>query len=146
VYDAILVPTDGREAATAALGHAVRLAKRLGAVVHVLAVVDPSRNPLSFGVKEVDELNRAADALVTELVATYDEHDVELRGTVRRGRPYEEALAYADEIPIDLIVVGRERVEGAPMTVLGRTADRLARSAPIPVAIVPGPSDDENLD
>lgn len=141
MYDVILVPTDGSRAATAALDHAIAVAERFDAAVSLLAVVDPSRNPMAFGVREVAELDRAADRLVAELVAAYDGHDVELHGDVRRGRPTEEVLAYAEAIDADLIVVGRNGTEGTA-TGLGRTANRLARSALVPVVIVPEPIDE----
>lgn len=145
MYDTILVPFDtgtddaADERAGAALAHAVGLAEHFDATIRVLAVVDPSRHPLAFGVGEVDAINRAAERLVDELVAAYDAHGVELQGDVRRGRPHEVALAYADETGADLIVVGRGSAEGAPETAWGRIAERLARLASVPIVVVPEP-------
>lgn len=142
MYHDILVPTDGSDGAHAALDHAIAIADPLDAVVHVLAVVDPSANPFSYGTDEVDELNRAAEGIVDELVRTYRGHDVPVRGSVRRGRPEREILAYADEEGIDLLVVGRSGEDGTRASFLGGTTDRLVRSASIPVTIVPFASGD----
>ena len=135
--DSILVPIDGSDAAHAALEYALVLAEPYGAAVHVLTVVDPSGNPLAFGVGEVDELNRAAQTIVDELVEAYVDHAVEVHGAVRRGRPYRQILAYADEMGIDLLVVGRTGAQGVSRSLVGSTTDRLIRSSSIPVTVVP---------
>lgn len=141
MYDAILALTDGSRTAAAALDHAIALAERFDATVSLLAVVDPSRNPMAFGVREVAEIDRVADRVVADLIAAYDDHEVELRGDVRRGRPIEEVLAYAAAIDADLIVVGRSDAEEVATTALDRAADRLVRSASVPVTVVPEPVD-----
>ena len=143
-FDSILVPTDGSDAAHAALVHALVLARPYGAAVHVLTVVDPSANPLAFGVEEVDELNRAAQTIVDDLVDAYVDHAVEVHGAVRRGRPHRQILAYADEMGIDLLVVGRTGVHGVSRSLLGSTTDRLIRSSSIPVTVVPSGTGDGN--
>ncbi len=137
MYDSFLVPTDGSDGAHTALEHAIALAEPIGAVVHVITVVDSAANSFAFGVDEVDELNRAAQRIVDELIDTYDGRDVAIRGTVRRGRPLRQILAYADEEEIDLIVVGRTGANGTARSLLGSTADRLIRSSSIPVTVVP---------
>ncbi|WP_290813083.1 universal stress protein [Halovivax sp.] len=137
MYDAILAATDGSERAEAALAHAIELGAATGATVHVVTVVETSDNPMKFSTAEVDELNRTAEEIVDEIVAAYDGQDVEIRGDVRRGRPAEALLTYADEADVDLIVVGERGADGVSGALLGSTADRLARTADVPVTIVP---------
>lgn len=137
MYDAILAATDGSEQAEAALEHAIALGAATGATVHVVTVVETSDNPMKFGTAEVDELNRAAEEVVEDVVEAYDGQDVELRGDVRRGRPAEALREYAAEVGVDLIVVGERGADGVAGTILGSTADRLARTADVPVTIVP---------
>lgn len=142
----ILVPTDGSDAAGTALERGLQLAELDDATVHVLSVVDTTTNPMRFGVAEVAELDRATEELVDEIVDAYGDRDVEIRGSIRRGRPASTILAYAEENTIDLIVVGRTGRDGVADALLGSTADRLVRQASVPVIVVPAnePVDNEH--
>ena len=140
MYDTILVAIDDSEPARETLAYAIGLADRLDAELHVLTVVDASRNPMKFGVDDVDDLNRAAATLRETVEAVGAGADVELEVEIRRGRPDERILEYAEEIDAGLILVGRRGETDLPTAILGSTTDRLVRRSPIPVAIVP---DDE---
>ncbi|MFU8868037.1 universal stress protein [Natronococcus sp.] len=135
----ILAPTDGSDAADAALERALRFADLEGATVHVLSVVDTTANPMRFGVAEVADLDRARTDLVDGIVDACGDRtpELEVRGAVRRGRPAETILEYAEEQAIDLLVVGRTGRGGVAEALLGSTADRLVRRSPIPVVVVP---------
>ncbi|WP_247729596.1 universal stress protein [Halovivax limisalsi] len=137
MYDAILVGLDDSEEAERALEEAISLAEPMGATVHVATVVETGASPMRFGIAEVEELNEAAEALVDDVVDAYDGQDVDIRGAVRRGTPSDALAAYADEIGADCIVVGQRGAEGVAGAILGSTADRLARTAEVPVTIVP---------
>ncbi|WP_254529964.1 universal stress protein [Natrinema gelatinilyticum] len=139
----MLVPTDGSDVAGQALEKALAFADRLDANVHVLSVVDTTGNPLKFGVAEVDELNRAGQCLVDEIVDAHDDRDVEIYGAIRRGRPADMILNYATENEIDLILIGRTGRGRVADVLLGSTADRVVRQASIPVIVVPGSEPDE---
>lgn len=133
----ILVPTDGSDAAAAALDIALSIADGSDATVHVLAVVDVTGAPLRFDAELVHDLERAKECLVNEVVATYADHDADVTGGVRRGRPARAIVDYADEQDIDLIVLGRSGRSGIAPPLLGSTADRVVRTASTPVLIVP---------
>ncbi|AGB39377.1 universal stress protein [Natronococcus occultus] len=134
----ILAPTDGSDAATAALERALELAASLEATVHVLSVVDTTSNPMQFGVSEVADLDRTATELVEDVADACDDGPIPaIEGAVRRGRPAPTILDYAAENGIDLLVVGRTGRGVVAKTLLGSTADRLVRQAPIPVVVVP---------
>lgn len=135
----IVVPTDGSDVARRALDHALSIAERYDATVSVLAVVDPNGAALTFGVAEVDELERAKERLVDDIVSTYDDRTVDVTGTVRRGRPAGEILAYANEIGTDLLVVGRSNRDGVTETLRRSTTDRIVTDTSIPVLVVPEP-------
>lgn len=133
----ILVPTDGSDAAAAALDLALSIADGTDAVVHVLAVVDVTDDPMRFDVELVHELERAKERLIAEIVATHDEHDADVTGAVRRGRPAKTIVRYADERDVDLIVLGRTGRTGIVPPLLGSTTDRVVRTASTPVLVVP---------
>ena len=138
--ESILVPTDGSDAATAALERALSIADASDAVVHVLAVVDVTTAPLEFDVEFVDRLERAKTGLVEDVVAAYEGHEAGVTGDVRRGRPAQVIVQYADEHDIDLIVLGRTGRDGLTKPFLGSTTRRVTRSAPVPVLVVPASS------
>lgn len=145
VYDRILVATDGSDAARRAATHAVDLARRYGATLHAVyvvetrteydnAIVDPSvvrRNLREEGEAAVDE------------VASLAGGDVDVRTAVREGVPHEELLAYAEERDVDLIVVGAKGRAAVSTLLLGSVADAVVRTAPVPVLVVGSPEDGE---
>lgn len=136
MYESILVATDGSEEANAALAHALDLASAGDSVVHVLTVVNTS-NPMRFGVAEVGEINDAAREVVDDIVDAYDDHDVEISGDVRRGKPASIVLEYADEVDADLIVAGQHGGDSLSDAILGSTTERLAQLTDVPLTIVP---------
>lgn len=142
MYDTILVATDGSQQARAALEHALNLAESVDATVYVVTVVEASGSPMRFDASEVEALNDAADDLVEEIVQAYGSRDVEVDGTVRRGKPATAILEYADELDADLILVGQRGEDGITGAILGSTTDRLARLTDIPVTVVPDERDD----
>ena len=134
----ILVPVDGSDPSRGALRYGAGIARESGGTVHVLAVAHPSSNPLAFGVETVEEIERAVDDLVDAIAAVEDFSGVRFQSEVRRGQPtFEVILTYAADIGADLLVVGRTGTTSISEAVLGSTADRLARSATVPVVIVP---------
>ncbi|SDQ57235.1 universal stress protein [Natronobacterium texcoconense] len=135
----ILVPTDGSAAAGHALERALEIAdERDGHVeVYVLTVVDTTTSPVRFGVTDVVELDRARKCLVDEIAAVYDDHDAEIHGAVRRGRPARVVLSYADERDVDLIVLGRTERSDVSETLFGSTVGRVRERATVPVIVVP---------
>ncbi len=58
MYDNILVPTDGSEAAEYAVEQAVDLASKYGATVHALYVVDVDATSYSLGTEQVDRIRQ----------------------------------------------------------------------------------------
>jgi len=66
VYDAILLPTDGSDAATAAVANAIDLATQYDATLHVLYVADTTEySTVTFEDDVVDPSNRRASASST---------------------------------------------------------------------------------
>ena len=140
--ETILVGIDESETARTALSHAVDLAAVTDATVHVITVVEPRGSSYTFGVREIEELNEAAQRVVDEAVDAHEGRDVDLRVDVRRGSPAEAILDYAEEADADRIVVGQRGTSGLSGAIIGSTADRLSRLATVPVTIVPGSSEE----
>ena len=55
---------------------------------------------------------------------------------LRHGNPYEQIVNAAEELGVDLIVIGSQGYTGLGRLLLGSTADRVLQYAPCPVLVV----------
>lgn len=148
MYEHVLVPTDGGEHATAAMGHALELAAVHGATVHALYVIDTgtgwltvSKADVSAALREAGET--AGNRALAAAEGLADEHGVEVVTALREGTPHEEILAYVEESAadggeqsreeIDLVVMGTHAREGVTRRLLGSVTERVVRGSPVPV-------------
>lgn len=146
MYERILLTTDGSEAAKTAFDHAIDIAARRGATLHVLYVVDTDAIAYSRGDDKIERLEgddleelpglqeRARQAIET-VVDRAREAGVETRPSIRGGAPYEAIPDYAEEHDIDLIVMGSHGRSGAKRMLLGSVTERILRSTTIPVLV-----------
>jgi nucleotide-binding universal stress UspA family protein len=141
----ILVPIDFSSGAAAALKYASELAARLPrtelVLLHVLEPVTPLRSDFLEGLglagrREWAEVaQRKLDALAKKTAsATRRKVGVLLR----QGRPFEEILKATVGSRSDLIVMGNVGYNSLHFSILGTTAERVARHAPCPVLLVGG--------
>ena len=140
---AILVATDGSDAARRAFEAALEIADQCGGVVHLLTVVDTTATPVAFGVADVHDLEDAKERLIEDALAIDGDHAVDVTGAVRRGHPATRILEYVEENEIDLIAMGRTSRSSVSEAIVGSTTDRIIRTASVPVLVVPADTDDE---
>lgn len=144
MYDDILVPTDGGEGMETVIERAVDVAAQRGAKVHALSVVDNEVFlTLDEGLTDAVDTELTADAeravgLVTDAA---EAAGVESDGAVRRGRPSEEILAFADEIDADLLVMGTRGVDDHERRMLGSVSQDVITETTRPTLVVPVGSD-----
>jgi nucleotide-binding universal stress UspA family protein len=143
MYDEILVPTDGSEAAAAALNHAIDLAERYGARLHALYVVDArAYATLDAGANLViDSLEGEGDEAVRAIEERAEGAGLDVITEVATGTPHEAILEYADERDIDLIVMGTHGRRGLDRVLLGSVTERVVRSSPVPVMTIRAPDE-----
>ncbi|MFB6196446.1 MAG: universal stress protein [Haloplanus sp.] len=132
-YDEVLVATDGGNLAEAATQHALSLAVAFDATVHALAVVDTS-----VAGDYPSKRARANDA-VEAVVGSAERAGVDCVTAVREGpsRPYSEIVDYRRENDLDLVAMGTHGRTGVRRYLLGSVAERVVRSAAVPVLVVP---------
>ncbi|WP_117594232.1 universal stress protein [Haloprofundus halophilus] len=147
MYDTILVPTDGSEAAARAVDHALLLAEATDASVHVLYVVNAEPDEVAVSTDERDAEN-VQDSLRRFGERTLDDADeraastaVPVETSIRTGVPHEEILADADERDVDAVVMGTHGRSGLQRYLLGSVAERVVRLADCPVMTVHGDDD-----
>lgn len=138
MYRHILIPTDGSTAAEKGVEHGIELAAALDATVHPLFVIEEGANP--WLAEPMDEqFDRARDygqELVDEVVDRANEKGVDTVTAIEGSPKVAEAITeYAEENEIDLIVMGTG-YRGTLGGLLGSTAEKVVRSAKVPVTTV----------
>lgn len=124
--DTILLATDGSEYARTAAVEAIDLAKREGATLHVVCVVDNRRfdePALSAGELATIYAEEHADMNVTDVVLMAEAEGVSVEGDTRHGVPHEVVLEYADEVNADIVVVGEHGDHDEHFAGVGRKVD-----------------------
>lgn len=144
MYDTIVVPVDGSEHSIRAGEHGLALARRYGATVHVVSVVDVQRAAGLFsagGIDEafVDRVERVGWDAVRRIEAIAEDAD-DVRSAIVRGPPWKAPsvgiLEYAADHGADLIVMGTQGRTGLDRVVAGSVTERVVRHSPIPVLTV----------
>ncbi len=141
MYERILLPTDGSETTEHALEHAIDLADRYDAELHVLYVVDATivADDVDTGAI-VEEFETAGERIVDDVAEQARAADVESVTTaVVRGTPHREILAYADAHDVDLLVVGTHGRAGIERFLLGSVTEKVVRLSEVPVLVVSRP-------
>ena len=126
----ILLPTDFSETADYARHHAVELARRFQASLHLLHVVgDPVSEDRAGGV-EANAARRLGELSLS---------GIDSRRATRTGHAFVEIVRYAADKKIDLIVMGTHGHGPVAHLLLGSVADKVVRKAPCPVLTVRQP-------
>ena len=110
-YTRLLVVTDGSDPSLRAGGHAVNLAKNLGAELFVLRVVNKHlafRSSLYYG-KFMAELEQESAVAARDIERMASKSGVRHEGLVARGRPWQVIVRAAEEVEADCIVMGSLR-------------------------------------
>jgi nucleotide-binding universal stress UspA family protein len=128
----ILVATDFGDASAHALDYGRSLARRFGASLHLLHVMD---NPfLRPSVLSPEELKRATAARLNQQLTDHDRDtlhaDVWLEAS---DNPADAIAAYANARAIDLIVMGTHGRGAMAQLLMGSVAERVVRISPCPV-------------
>ncbi|KAA9409114.1 universal stress protein [Haloarcula hispanica] len=140
MYDRILVPTDGSPGSEAVLTHAETLATTHDSEIHALYVVDIGRfstlphEPTWESV--TDSLHREGE-MALDMVERLVADDVTVTRATAEGSPSREIIDYASQHDCDLIVMGTHGRGGIDRLLLGSVAERVVRSAHVPVVTVP---------
>jgi nucleotide-binding universal stress UspA family protein len=142
MYRTVLVATDGSEASFGAVEHALGIAERNGATLHGLYVVDVGY-PFS-GVESGVDVVPVLEAMRSEgerSLATVEgraEADgVSFVSAVRESDTVARTITdYAGEVGADLIVLGTHGRRGLNRWLLGSVAERVVRTASVPVLTV----------
>jgi nucleotide-binding universal stress UspA family protein len=145
--ETVFVPVDGTDASEQAVAHALAVADRYGADVHVLHVIDEGvARGIDSGTIAADSVadeHRAFMGAVREMVRE-EGYDVSLSQSAAAGyspsslsrHPVSVVLDAAEELGADFLVVPRESAMDEPGAMLGRVAGYVLSYASQPVLSV----------
>jgi nucleotide-binding universal stress UspA family protein len=140
--DSIVVGTDGSETAKQAVAEAVRLAKALGADVHVVSAFEPLRGAKIAGAPEgaarvwAPRPDDQVEGILSEATAGVRMAGVEVTPHAVQRDPADALLQVADEVGASMIVVGSKGMHGARRLALGNVPNKVSHHANCNVLIV----------
>ena len=138
--ESIVVGTDGSATAKRAVAEAVRLAKALGAEVHVVCAHDPMRGVAAAGasgfvVVPTEDDDEAVAATLADAQASVADDGVAVHTHAVRANPTDALVSVAAQTGASLIVVGNQGMHGAKR-VLGSVPNSVSHKARCNVLIV----------
>lgn len=150
----ILVPTDFTPCSQRAISYAAELARRFDAeVVLVHAIEAPLNLPphtlvhidaQGLSMPIMDYVREAADRRMGAALEELTLAKVRARSVVEVGDVRDVALAQAERLPADLIVMGTNGRTGLRHLLIGSVAEDVVRRAPVPVLTIRVPEDDKD--
>ncbi|ELZ13372.1 UspA domain-containing protein [Haloterrigena salina JCM 13891] len=137
MFDRILVPVDGSNAASAALDHALEIADDRDADLICLYIADTSEpSQTRVGTNVVDVLEQEGDDVVADAKDRAEAHGRSVTTDVVQGVPHDTIVDYVDHYDVDLVVMGTHGRDGLERYVLGSVAERVVNASPVPVVTV----------
>ena len=134
--ESIVVGTDGSDTAKRAVAEAVRLAKALGAELHVVSAYEPLRGAHVVGSAEVAPLpDDVVDSTLAQAAAVAHFSDVPVSTHAARSDPADALVDLAAKVGASLIVVGNQGMHGAKR-ILGSVPNTVSHKARCNVLIV----------
>ncbi len=150
MYSKTLVPLDGSELAECVLPHLESIATGCGVgEVTLLRVVEPEALPAAYDegyTTSVADFKRAqverkaaAEKYLKDLVGRLKHGSANVKTVVVSGKPADSIADYATKHSMDLIIIATHGRSGVSRWFLGSVADRIVRSACVPVLMVRAP-------
>lgn len=143
----ILVPVDFSQASRSALVYAVEFARKFGAKIHLLHIVqdvavflpETAMVAPSLAVSAAEPMLQAANKSLDQFLASVNTFDVAVEKSCIEGNPLDEILEQAREKQIDLVILGTHGHTGLAHFFLGSLAEAVVRQSPCPVLSVRHP-------
>jgi Universal stress protein UspA and related nucleotide-binding proteins len=145
-YEDILIPTDGSVAATHAAKHVCSVAASVDATVHVLAVVDDGglSSDIRSKISRTESEQTATDAVETIISEAEMNGVTDTKRHIKYGAPVNEILAYIESNNINAVGMGTTGKRGTDRILLGSVAEKVVRSAPVPVMTIANSNESED--
>ncbi|MEM0174047.1 MAG: universal stress protein [Sulfolobaceae archaeon] len=140
MFKHILVAYDGSEYSKKALNVAIDLAKRYGAKLDIIEVIDTAAL-LSLGIAPIPDnvlrsIQDKVKADIEEAEKKAREAGVEAKGLVVEGEPAASIIEYALKNNVDLIVTGSRGLSTIKRIFLGSVSTKILNESKVPVLVV----------
>lgn len=138
----ILVPVDFSSTSNKAFLFAREMVKCWEGELHLVHIMDTDflSGAVHITIEPLEEsVAKWRKRAEEKLKAIYqDEGGGDLAGEIhiRKGKPHEEILKLAEELDVDMIVIGSHGRKGLERAIFGSVAERVTRMARIPVLII----------
>jgi nucleotide-binding universal stress UspA family protein len=136
----VLVPVDFSPPSTQAINHAISLARKFHAKLFLLHVIEPSSALLVAFPNEGKKLERQrheqAERMLSALVASEDQDNLDLEIIVKSGEIEREISSAIREAEADLVVMGTHGRRLLGRWLIGSVAQHMLRKMSVPVLTV----------
>jgi len=138
----ILVASDGSEFSAGAVREAIAIAHKCGARLYALTVVQTNPEYEALAPNLVAQADADAQATLAKIQTDASARGVTCETLARHGAQiYEEVVAAAEKLNVDLIIVGRHGKSGLMRLLMGSTTKKIIGFARRPVMVVPRTAD-----
>ena len=141
-FKKILFPIDFSEVSSEIVPYVISLADKLKAEVHIIFVVRRLENCRSIFVSHAAvenfemEIVLGAETKMDKFVEAFFNSIIRPKTKILIGDIIEEIIKYIKTKGIDLVIIGTHGRKGMDRILLGSIADRVIKSAPVPVLSV----------
>ena len=141
-FKKILFPIDFSEVSPEIVPYVISMADKLNAEVHIIFVVRQLENYRSIFVSHLAvenfemEIVLGAETKMDEFVEAFFKGIIRPKTKILIGDIVEEIIKYIKAKGIDLVIIGTHGRKGMDRIILGSIADRVIKSAPVPVLSV----------
>lgn len=135
----ILVPTDFSEHSNRVLQSAIMIARKFGAAIEVVFVVESLDAYAGFAIPHLPletlekELIERAKHKMVEFIDENMEKSIPHASAVLNGNVPKEIVRHAEANGCDLIMIGTQTCKGVEKTLFGSVTDRVIKTANCPV-------------
>jgi len=141
-FKKILFPVDFSELSPKVVPYVITMADKLDAEVHIIFVVRQLENYRSIFVSHISvenfemEIVLGAETKMDEFVEEFFKSIINPKTKILIGDIAEEIIKYIKVKGIDLVIIGTHGRKGMDRIILGSIADKVIKSAPVPVLSV----------
>lgn len=131
-FDSVLIPTDGSEAAQAAVEHGISTAGKFDASLHVLHVIRSGRGLPGPS----DPLRVDAEGVVESVAAEATGRSVDVETHVQAGNPAKQIRRFVTRRGMDMVAMGTHGRSGLSRYLLGSVTEKVVRTSDVPLLTV----------
>jgi len=136
----ILIAVDGSDYSIRAAEYGISVAKKIGAEILVVFVVD---EVVLYQISKIieretveRELNEDGKGYIKHVVSLAQKENVLSSSIITRGKPFERIVSLAKDSHVDMIVMGTYGRRGADRILMGSVAQGVIEYASCPVLVI----------